>query len=469
MDPVSRRTGGSATQWRKMTVNKRIWVLFIALMIVMGGAYLWVRNPVSTPGISRSFNPEFFQFMGLTVCCVGVTGFAVINSYKKLFGKIILELDNLASGIEGASYQIKIKGTEGLSRAQRQTAAIDETARFHGQIVDQIRNNAQNVNEANGLMANNVQQIEAANHTLQRLIASMGDIKRESQNIYKIVDDMNDIATKTNLLAINAGVESSRAGHAGKAFGIIAGEVRNLALCSSASSRETTSLLEKTIGSIENGAVTVNQMVQDFNQMAEQIASMKSCMAHIGQTADEQVKGILHLDGAVGELTTLGIENAANAKDTEAISTTLQTQGERLRSFISEIIAQTLLRGNVSSEDLSKFMLDFRRIGQRLRALRPERPDHESVLLKWQKSHPAIVSAVYSCRADGSFIFSNPPAGISNAKIRPWWQRAMVGEYFTSPVYISAIDNNPCRTISIPYINSDRIIVGVIGADLKIG
>jgi hypothetical protein len=123
----------------KMTVNKRIWALFIALMIVMGGAYLWVRNPDSAPEISPSLNPVFFQFMGLTVLCVGVTGFAVINSYKKLFRKIILELDNLASGIEGASDQIKIKGTEGLNSAQRKSVVIDETTRYHGQIVDDIR------------------------------------------------------------------------------------------------------------------------------------------------------------------------------------------------------------------------------------------------------------------------------------------------------------------------------------------
>ena len=70
--------------------------------------------------------------------------------------------------------------------------------------------------------------------------------------------------------------------------------------------------------------------------------------------------------------------------------------------------------------------------------------------------------------AKGRFICSVPEAGIANAKIRDWFQKSIRGEEFCSKVYISAITKNPCITLSIPIINDDSVIAGVLGIDLKL-
>ncbi|WP_396135392.1 PDC sensor domain-containing protein [Bacillus sp. 3255] len=76
------------------------------------------------------------------------------------------------------------------------------------------------------------------------------------------------------------------------------------------------------------------------------------------------------------------------------------------------------------------------------------------------------VEAIWSNRADGTFIYSLPEAGLVNAKGREWWKRAMAGELFVSQVYVSAITKKPCITLSKAIIDDMGTPVGVVGIDL---
>ena len=78
------------------------------------------------------------------------------------------------------------------------------------------------------------------------------------------------------------------------------------------------------------------------------------------------------------------------------------------------------------------------------------------------------VEAIWSNRADGTFIFSLPAAGLLNAKGREWWKKAMQGQLFVSDVYISSITKKPCMTLSTAIRNDEGVNIGVVGVDLSI-
>jgi hypothetical protein len=92
---------------------------------------------------------------------------------------------------------------------------------------------------------------------------------------------------------------------------------------------------------------------------------------------------------------------------------------------------------------------------------------HESVLSHILRQNKAI-EAIWSNRADGTFIFSEPKAGLINAKGRDWWKQAMQGQLFASPVYISAITKKPCISLSKAIVDQSGKPVGVIGMDLVV-
>jgi len=92
---------------------------------------------------------------------------------------------------------------------------------------------------------------------------------------------------------------------------------------------------------------------------------------------------------------------------------------------------------------------------------------HASTLKTLIESKPEV-EAIWSNRADGSFIFSFPEAGLLNARSREWWKRAMDGSSYTSDIYISAITKRPCLTISMPILDEHGKPAGVIGIDIRV-
>ncbi len=92
---------------------------------------------------------------------------------------------------------------------------------------------------------------------------------------------------------------------------------------------------------------------------------------------------------------------------------------------------------------------------------------HGPILLEWLKTRREV-EAIYTNRKDGTFIFSHPPAALANAKVRPWWQRAIAGEECLSEIYISAITRQPCCTIALPLRNHEKHIIGVLAIDIAL-
>ncbi len=92
---------------------------------------------------------------------------------------------------------------------------------------------------------------------------------------------------------------------------------------------------------------------------------------------------------------------------------------------------------------------------------------HREILGGWLK-RTAGMEAIWSNRSDGSFVYSEPEAGLLNARGREWWKRAMEGETFVSEVYISAITKRPCMTVSMPLRRIDGTAFGVIGIDIVV-
>ena len=92
--------------------------------------------------------------------------------------------------------------------------------------------------------------------------------------------------------------------------------------------------------------------------------------------------------------------------------------------------------------------------------------EHERYLNEFLRTNENV-EAVWSNRIDGTFIYSNPPAGLVNAKARPWFVEATKGNVYVSSIYTSALTKRPCLTISAPIVQEGDVI-GVVGIDLSV-
>lgn len=98
--------------------------------------------------------------------------------------------------------------------------------------------------------------------------------------------------------------------------------------------------------------------------------------------------------------------------------------------------------------------------------VRLDATEHERYLNEFLRTNENV-EAVWSNRIDGTFIYSNPPAGLVNAKARPWFVEATKGNVYVSSIYTSALTKRPCLTISAPIVQEGDVI-GVVGIDLSV-
>jgi len=160
--------------------------------------------------------------------------------------------------------------------------------------------------------------------TLAKLVVDMQEMKDKAYAI-------NEIAAKTDILAINAAVEAARAGNSGKGFAIVASEVRSLSIIS------------------KNAADTIDELVKDntqnivsFNNQLEDIVSdvnkTAALLKEISFTSQEQNSGVNQISTAIQQFNSTIQANSATAEELSASSSELKNQAKYLFNAVNFFI-----------------------------------------------------------------------------------------------------------------------------------
>jgi methyl-accepting chemotaxis protein len=159
---------------------------------------------------------------------------------------------------------------------------------------------------------------------------SAGDIK----NVVKVIDD---IAFQTNLLALNADIEAARVGKYGKGFAVVANSVRNLALRSSESVKQTTSMVENAINNINLGVTLVEKTAEKLNEITVSSIEVSNLTKEVADSNQEQARGIEQISTALSSIEEVVQSNSANAEENSASSEELASQSKGLKDFTDGI------------------------------------------------------------------------------------------------------------------------------------
>ena len=112
-----------------------------------------------------------------------------------------------------------------------------------------------------------VQEVDQSKNQMQSMIDTMSRINESSNKIGNIITDIENIASQTNLLSLNASIEAARAGEAGRGFAVVAEQIRQLAEQSTQSAVDTRELIEASLKEIEEG----NQAVERVSTSLEEV------------------------------------------------------------------------------------------------------------------------------------------------------------------------------------------------------
>lgn len=161
---------------------------------------------------------------------------------------------------------------------------------------------ARNAARANELIGSSGAVVDQTSRSVQDLTSQMADVTRTSEETFKIIKTIDEIAFQTNLLALNAAVEAARAGEAGAGFAVVADEVRNLAMRSAEAAKNTSSMIEEAIKRIRASDTLAKQTNDYFTNLTESITGILSLVDGIAKSTAAQNEGLEEIKSIATEI-----------------------------------------------------------------------------------------------------------------------------------------------------------------------
>lgn len=249
--------------------------------------------------------------------------------------------------VQSSSTELQAAATQQAAGAREQASATTEVSTTVKELLStfrQIAGSAQQVSQAADETANatgqGVQTVDRAQEAIESvrrqvdvIVSHMLDLGKRTQQIGGILDIINELAEQTNILAINATIESAGAGEHGRRFAVVAEEIRKLADRVGVSTKDVRTLIDEvraaantTIMATEDGSKAVQNGARQFAEVAgtfRRISELTSANLDVARqielSTQQQTSAVEQVSAAIQQV-------AVTAKQTEVSSSqTLQT------------------------------------------------------------------------------------------------------------------------------------------------
>jgi methyl-accepting chemotaxis protein len=175
------------------------------------------------------------------------------------------------------------------------SSAIEQMMANIGSVTGTLINNAANVKTLR-------EASEVGRAGLQEVATDIQDISRESEGLLEINAVMENIASQTNLLSMNAAIEAAHAGEAGKGFAVVADEIRKLAESSGEQSKTIGNVLKKIKGSIDKIMRSTENVLSKFEAIDTSVKTVADQEESIRTSMEEQTTGSKQVLEGVSEV-----------------------------------------------------------------------------------------------------------------------------------------------------------------------
>ena len=262
-------------------------------------------------------------------------------SIKESFVHILKRFNSTLTNIQTSADEVE-EGAGGISQSSQalaegatdQASAIQQLDATVTSVANMATESARETQQAYDDIQKTVSDAEQEKEKMKELTDEMRRIYEISSEIGNIIVTIENIASQTNLLSLNASIEAARAGEAGKGFAVVADQIGKLAADSANSAAETKELISKTVQEIEKGNAVTETVSQSFDRVIASMNTFADVAHQINETAVNQASALEQVNQGIDQLSAAVQNTASSSEESAAISEQLSAKAEELETLV---------------------------------------------------------------------------------------------------------------------------------------
>ncbi|MDR2792807.1 MAG: methyl-accepting chemotaxis protein [Treponema sp.] len=276
---------------------------------------------------------------------------AAINQVTSNIQSIKNQVLNQSAGVTESNTTMEqvVASIEKLSTyVERQSDSVSQSSSAIEEMLASIQSVTQTLIRNDANVTDLAESSEVGRAGLQEVALNIQEIAHESEGLLEINAVMENIASQTNLLSMNAAIEAAHAGEAGKGFAVVADEIRKLAENSGEQSKTISQVLKKIKDSIDKISKSTGAVLLKFEAISSGVTTVADQEAHIRNAMEEQgvgSKSILEAIGQVNDVTHIvkgtSEEMLGGSKQVITESQNLKRVTEEITGSVNEMAAGT--------------------------------------------------------------------------------------------------------------------------------
>ena len=253
----------------------------------------------------------------------------------KRFNSTLTEISNLAEQVSSNASEVENASKSLADGATEQAGVIEELNATIDTVVDLAADTAKETQSASARVKASANKANEEKEKMNDLLMEMEHITDISKEIGNIITDIENIASQTNLLSLNASIEAARAGEAGKGFAVVADQIGKLAADSAKSAVNTRDLIDKTLVEIEKGNTITRTTADAFNQIIADMEAFAELAENTMEKANSQAESLEQIGQGIEQLSSVVQDNAASSEENSAISINLAEGATKMHDRVN--------------------------------------------------------------------------------------------------------------------------------------